>query len=143
VPPFQGQYFRRATQAAEARQGDDGSPGRARHIEEPTNHIAVNEPLPSAQVGRWNLHLRERILVDQLVFAGDVKERSGELQPLRHRRRGQVLRQQPRLEFVAIARRDASQGLVIAEERSQVPSWPAVKIVASDGEMTKLRIPER
>ena len=37
-------------------------------------------------------------------------------------RRGQVLRQQPCFELVAIACRDASQGFVVAEELGQIPA---------------------
>src|SRR5262249_60598952 len=58
--------------------------------------------------------------VDQLVLAGDVKERPDERQSLGHSRRGQVLRKQPSFELVAIAGGDISQWLVVAKELYQV-----------------------
>ena len=91
-----------------------------RHVEQLLNRVAVDESLPGAYVGRGDLHFRERVFVNQLVLAGDVQERPGERQALGHGCRGQVLRQQPSLELVAVAGRDGPQRLVVAEELLQV-----------------------
>jgi hypothetical protein len=108
VSQFQGQNLGRATQATITAQGDDDAPGRIRNVQQPFHGVAANEPLPGAHVGRRNLHFRERVLVNQFVLAGHMQERPGERKPFGHGCKGQVLRQEPCLELVAIAGRDAS-----------------------------------
>jgi len=73
-------------------------------VEEPLNHVAVDEPLASGHVGRRDLHLAEGIYLDQLVFARDVQEGPGEGEPLGHCRGRQVLGQEPGFELVASPR---------------------------------------